>query len=442
MDVSNQELAQALDVRAPRLHVLEQYYRGRQPLAFLSPEAKKALGQRFGVLGINFGRLAVVSIAERLRVSAFLDEDGKRDASLWRAWLRNDLDQLAPTVHREGLALGEGHVVVWADERGRARVSIESSHQVAAYTDAGSGEVLGAVKRWEDLLPDGTAKQTRWVVYRRDRIEHLVGDGSSITAAKVLRVVDNPLQVCPVVPFVNRDRVLDVHGVSELDDLMPLLDGLNKIVADMLVASEFFARPRRWATGLELEEQPVLDEDGHPVLEGGEPVMQAVSPIGEGDRLMVNESAEGKFGQLPGADLTAYREAVDILAEQIRAVSSLPPHYTGTVTGNPSSADGIRAAEAGLVARTEAKQATFGRSWETAGRLIHAIEDGGEVDDYAPRIVWADPATRSAAQEADSVTKLHAEGLITTTEARERLGIDNPDAGPAPASPATKENAA
>ena len=66
MDVSNQELAQALDVRAPRLHVLEQYYRGRQPLAFLSPEAKKALGQRFGVLGINFGRLAVVSIAERL----------------------------------------------------------------------------------------------------------------------------------------------------------------------------------------------------------------------------------------------------------------------------------------------------------------------------------------------------------------------------------------
>ena len=80
--------------------------------------------------------------------------------------------------------------------------------------------------------------------------------------------------------------------------------------------------------------------------------------------------------------------------------------------------------------------AVFGRSWEQVGRLILAIENGGEVDDYQPRIQWADPSTRSAAAEADAVTKLHAAGIITTTEARERLGIDNPDAGPTEA-PAT-----
>lgn len=430
---TNHELAQALDVRAAKLHELELYYRARQPLAFLAPEAKKALGSRFGILGINFARLAVVSIAERLRVSGFTDTAGNRDAAAWERWLRCDLDQLAPTVHREALALGEGHVIVWADDRGRARATVESSHQVSAYRDSGSGEVLGAIKRWEDLDPAGVARQTYYVVFRPDRIEHLVSDGSSITAAKTVRVVDNPLEVCPVVPFVNADRVLDVHGVSEIEDLIPLLDALNKVVADMLVASEFYARPRRWATGIELSEEPVLDDNGQPVTEDGEVVTEAANPYPEGDRMMIAEAAEAKFGQLAGADLAPYREAVDILAEQIRAVSALPPHYTGTVTGNPSSADGIRAAEASLTARAEAKQATFGRSWEQVTRLMAAIDTGTEVADHHPRVVWADPATRSVAQEADAVTKLHAEGLLTTEEARERLGITNPAAGPTPA---------
>ncbi|HQV19584.1 MAG TPA: hypothetical protein PLC22_14880, partial [Gordonia sp. (in: high G+C Gram-positive bacteria)] len=55
----------------------------------------------------------------------------------------------------------------------------------------------------------------------------------------------------------------------------------------------------------------------------------------------------------------------------------------------------------------------------------------GEVADYSPRVQWADPSTRSAAAEADAVVKLHGAGIITTTEARTRLGIDNPEQGPA-----------
>ncbi|WP_290726851.1 hypothetical protein [Gordonia sp. UBA6683] len=62
-----------------------------------------------------------------------------------------------------------------------------------------------------------------------------------------------------------------------------------------------------------------------------------------------------------------------------------------------------------------------------------AVENGGEVSDYDVRVRWADPATRSAAQEADAVTKLHAAGILSTEEARERLGIENPAAGPKPA---------
>lgn len=429
------ELDQALDVRAARLHDLERYYRGSQALAYLSPEAKKALGSRFGVLGINYPRLSVLSIAERLRINGF-DLDGVRSPELWKSWLRLDLDQRAPVAHREALALGESAVIVWAGPDGRPTVSVESAHQVAVYRDAGTGQTLAAIKRWEDLAPDGTAKQTRYVVYRPDRIEHLVGDGASITAAKTTNVVDNPLLRVPVVALTNADRALDRFGVSEIDDLVPLVDALNKITADMLVASEYTARPRRWATGLELDEVPVLDEDGE---ETGE--TEAVNPIAESDRMMVNEQPDGKFGQLPGADLAPYEQAVDILVQQIMAVSALPGHYVGITSANPASADGIRAAEAALTARAEAKQAAFGRAWEQVGRLILAVEHGGEVDDYAVRVRWADPATRSRAQEADAAVKLHAAGILSTEEVRESLGIDNPEHGPK-AAPNMKENAA
>ncbi|MDH3025309.1 phage portal protein [Gordonia alkanivorans] len=428
---TNAELDQALNVRAPALYRLGQYYAGEQPLAYLSPDARKAIGQRFDRIAVNLPRLAVSAIAERLRVAGFTDADGKRDPALWAAWVRSDLDQTSPSAHREALAVGESAAIVWARPDGKASVSIESGRQVAVYRDAGTHEVLAAVKRWTELRPDGTEGATRWVVYRPDRIEHLIGDGAQITAARVLKVVDNPLLAVPVVPLTNADRPLDTFGVSEFADLIPVVDAINKLTADMLTASEFGARPRRWATGLELAEEPRTDDDGNPVLdEDGEPVMDVLNPVGDNDRMMVNEAAEGKFGQLPGADLSGYQTAVDVLLQQASAVSGLPGHYLGLNTTVPASADAIRAAEAALTARAEARQAVFGRAWEQVGRLILAVEHGGEVTDYSPRVQWADPATRSAAQEADAVVKLHAAGIISTTEARTRLGIDNPDLGP------------
>ncbi|MEJ7690809.1 MAG: hypothetical protein WKF76_10475 [Nocardioidaceae bacterium] len=47
--------------------------------------------------------------------------------------------------------------------------------------------------------------------------------------------------------------------MSEIEDIKPLVDALNKSLVDMMTTSEYVGRPRRWATGIELEEVPVLD---------------------------------------------------------------------------------------------------------------------------------------------------------------------------------------
>lgn len=402
-------LLQKIDEPAARYADLDRYYAGLQPLAFLSPEARKALGDRFGRLATNLPRLAVTSLAERLRVTGFTGAD------VWTDWLRNDMDQESPIAHREALLLGNSFVIVWADAFGRPKVTIESAKQVAVLTDPGTRRITAAVKRWE------TKTTTEATVFLADEIIRLRAEqtGATVNGFKVVDQIDNPLGVVPVVRLRNGDRLLD-DGVSEITDLVPLVDALNKLLTDMMVTSEYVGRPRRWATGIELEEEDVLDDDGNPTGE-----TEAVNPIPEGNRAMISENDTAKFGQLEAANLDGYSSAVDVLLGQIMAVSALPAHYIGQLSDTPASADALRAAEASLTARAESRQAAFGRAWEDVARLIIGVRDGADPQQVDVRVTWADAATRSIAMEADAVVKLYQAGLLPASYALKRLGYSD-----------------
>lgn len=416
MNEQLQALLQKLDEPVATYTALDRYYDGTQPLAFLSPEAKVALGTRFGRMASNIPRLAVTALAERLRITGFTAAD------VWAEWIRNDLDQTSGVAHREALLFGDSFVIVWADALGRPNVTIESAKQVAVQRDPATRQIVAAVKRWE------TKATTEAALYLPDRITRLRANstGATITGFQTVETIPNPLGVVPVVNLRNSDRLLDDFGSSEIDDLMPLVDALNKTLADLMVTSEYVGRPRRWATGIELTEEPVLDAEGDPVLdEAGQPVMREVNPIPEGHRAMISENDQAKFGQLNAADLGGYEAAVRVILGQIMAVSTLPAHYVGVFTDNPASADALRAAEASLTARAEARQATFGRAWEQVARLIVAVRDGVDPAAVDVRVQWADAATRSVAQEADAVVKLHQAGLLPASYALAKLGYSD-----------------
>ncbi len=413
------QLLQRLNEPLARYADLGRYYDGKQPLAFLSPEAKTALGNRFGVMASNIPRLAVTALAERLRITGFTG-----DAGLWKSWIANDLDQTSGVAHREALLLGDSYVIVWADRFGRPQVTVESAKQVAVLTDPGSRETVAAIKRWEDK----DRNVTHAVLYQPDKITKLTAQQvGAVTGFTAVDSISNPLGVVPVVNLRNTDYILGDFGNSEIEDLKPLVDALNKSLADMMVTSEYVGRPRRWATGIELTEEPVLDGDGNPVLDDdSQPVMREINPIPEGHRAMISESSDAKFGQLNAADLSGYEASVRVILGQIMAVSTLPAHYVGVFSDNPASADALRAAEASLTARAEARQATFGRSWEQVAKLMVGVRDGRDpnlIDDI--RVHWADAATRSVAQEADAVVKLYQAGLLPAAYALGKLGYSD-----------------
>lgn len=391
------KLMQAIDAPAAQYGRLNRAYAGLSPLSFLSPESQAVLGDRLRRLSVNIPRLLVDSVAERLRVTGFTGVD------VWPEWLRSQLDQLAPVCHKEALVLGGAYALVWAGADGRPQVTIESAEQVASTTDPTTRQVTAAAKRWRT---DSTTEAT---LFLPDRIERYRANTTGATSAgfKLIDTLDNPLGVVPVVRFTNTSRLLDAAGRSEMEDVLDLTDALTKLLTDLMVASETAARPRRWASGIEL----VDDDEGN-----------TVSPFDETTKMLIAEPTEAKFGQLPGADLAGYENAIGVVMRQISAVSGLPEHMLGIGGDNPTSADSIRASEAALTSRAEAKQQSFGQSWESVAQLVVGVRDGADPTTVEARVEWADASTRSESQAADSVTKLFTAGLLPADYALRRLG--------------------
>lgn len=410
------DLLQKLDGPQHYYRELEEYATNRQQLAYLSPEARIALPS-LNRIGTNLCDLAVSSLAERLKVTGF------RGLDVWDDWLANNLDQLAVNLHREALTYGDAYAIVWARPDGSPLVSIESPKQVAAIYDPATREITAAVKRWT------TKTETHAMVYLADRLEHwrALTAGAASSAFELIETIPHVLGVVPVVGFRNQKWILG-DGHSELDDIIPLVDGLNATLSGLAVAQEYTARPRRWATGIELVEKPLLDANNEPVIgDDGEPVMEAVNPIPEGNRAMISEAEKAAFGQLPGADLSGYEAAVRIWLGQIMAVSALPAHMCGITTENPSSSEAIRASESALTARAEQRQAVFGRSWEQVARLMVAVRNRTQVDVVPVIVQWRDPSSTSIAAESDAVTKLVQSGILSKSGALRRLGYTEPE---------------
>lgn len=404
------ELSEKLDTTSPKLATLDSYWEGTQPAAYLSKDARDALGTALTGLAVNFPKLAVTSLAERLEVRGFREAGSSEatDASLWRTWRRCHMLDGSAQAHMDALVYGRSFVIVWANEDGPL-VTVESPKQVAVKHDPATRKVIAAFKRWS------VDNQAFGVLYEPERITRLSADSNVVDGAgfpstgwQTVEVIPNPFGVVPVVPLVNRGRLLDLDGVSEMTDILGLTDALNKLLSDSLVSSEFYARPRRWATGLELQE----DEDGN--------VIQPFS--NEANKVWISEDEGTKFGQFDGARLDGYSDLIATVTNQIGALSGLPPHYIGINSAQPPSADAIRSAEASLVAKANSLQRTFGQAWANVAALVKAAETGKDPLEYDFEPVWSSEETRTTAQATDAAVKLHSIGVPLPAILSETLG--------------------
>lgn len=402
------ELALALDqwgAAESRVADLRRSWTGSRPVAYLSPESKEALGDRLGKLTINYPRLAVESLAERMTLSGLAVTDG---LDVWAEFRAANGPELAELVHTDRLLYGSAYVTVWGTEDGTATVTGDSPATMTHGTDPATGETVWAARRYT-VAPD----DHRIVLYTSETIRTFRArySGASTFGYQLEQRIDNPLGVVPVVPFVRRASLADpITGASAVDDLLDLTDAVSKVLADAMVSSEFYARPRRWATGLEIEE----DEDGRPV-----------DPFGK-KRFLQSEDPDTKFGQLDGARLDGYADMLATLTQSVGALSGLPSHYLGLHGDQPASADGIRAAEAQLTARARAEQRRTANEWARVAWLLDAVVRGVEpvpATLVAVVVAWESAETSTPAMEADAAAKLRGIGIPLEAILTDTLGV-------------------
>ena len=392
-------LVNSLNSCRPTLERYDAYLEGEQPIRFLAPALQREFGDRITALILNFPRMIVDGAVPRLRIEGFrYAGDSSGDQALWDVWQANDMDEQSNQAHTDSLGLSRSYVIVGSGDSpdDHPVVTVESPLQVYAQRDPRTRRVIRAVKRWDEgeLLQGPLERHA--VLYLPDSTRHMVHgkDGWQVTG----KVDKHEMGRVPVVPLVNRPRILRPDGISEFHDILGLADAVNKLATDMMVSAEYHAMPRRWAAGL--TEKDFKDEAGND--------LSAWSRDAGTLWATVNEKAS--FGQFSEADLTNFHTTIKVLAQFIISSAKLPQHYSPYSSGdaNPTSADALRVAETQYITWLEGdKQVNLGGGWEDVNRLVLRVMTG-KFDPKAQSLetVWRNAAAVTSAQQADAALKL------------------------------------
>jgi hypothetical protein len=386
-----------LKAKQPACALYDRYYRGNQRLAFASDAFITAFGGLFKEFAYNRCAAVIDAVADRLEVTGWESDANEgtelpietRANELWRL---NRMQRRQGELYAEVLRSGDGYLVVWPDpETGEARFMPNAGHLMTVVYDNEYGESIAyAVKTWQEVRGENVGKW-RVTVYEPDIVRRYITaakrdeypDKASLLipfAADDQPEADNPYGRVPVFHFANNAST-GKDGTSDLADVIPLQDALNKSVMDGLVAAEFLGFPQRVVTGID----PVTD-----LFSGEEKAPFNVAM----DRLIVLSDAAAKFGQFDAADMGQFTNLQNEFDIKIARVSRVPVHWLNQMGNNFSSGEALKTAEAPLASKVIDRQAAFGDTWSDAMQFALTI-DGKANDAMGIQPIWASAQTRS-----------------------------------------------
>ncbi len=436
---------------ATRYAKSERYYDGNHDLAFATEKFQNAFGTLFREFALNLCPVVCDALRDKLRVTGFsVDGVGSQlvskghlsaggvaltdvratDTDTRRIWQRNRMATRAGEIHKEALKNGDAYAIVWPNERGEAVIyPNKAANMSVVYDEDSPGRIVHAAKYWrtankyirlnlfypdriekyisknqsEGTLPDASGfvplSVPPAVVGALSRPRNVAGGEDSFqlsaskthlqppaTAGGTDSIIPNPFGVVPVFHFANNADI-GLPGRSELDAAIPVQDGLNKSVLDMLVAMEFVAYRQRWAAGIEYE----IDADGKPV-----------APFQAGaDQLWIAENPTAKFGDFEAAHLEQFLKVKDSFRVDIASVSGTPLHYLMQNMDGFPSGESLRKSETRFVAKVRDRQESFGQVW--AELMAFALMVEGRGTNIRLITEWADPSPMSEREVLENI---------------------------------------
>lgn len=425
----DQDIEQVIDIfrrRSSHYAKNERYYRGDHDLAFATEKFANAFGSLFREFALNLCPAICDAVRDKLRITGFSVADTGGDAIVKegvfgvgrtlpdgrvsvrtggphsdseRIWDANRMHLRSGQLHKEALINGDAYIIVWPDASGRAAMyPNRAASCVVFYDEEVPGKIVRAAKYW--LTHDN---RTRLNIFYPDRIERYISQKQSETPANSKDLVPvsgdrhrtsdleagitpNPFGVVPVFHFANNGDIGSL-GVSELAAAMPIQDGLNKSVLDMLVAMEYSAYRQRWVAGIEVETDSSTGE--------------LIAPFKAGvDHLWISENPDARFGDFESANLEQFLKVKDGFRIDMASVTGTPLHYLQPQTKSVPSGESLRRAETRFLSKVRDRQAAFGQVWADAMEFALSIEG---ISGARLITQWEDPASQSEREVLENI---------------------------------------
>ena len=331
----------------------QDYYAGRHELKFVTRDwqskyATQVLEGAVMAIRENVCPAVVTSFTDAIAVKSWGTPDDQ-DASETEG-----LSRLLGYIKRESWKTGDAYVIVWPAETGQPRPVFQRSRHMVPHVDPVNPAVLDrAAKVWVDQ----PSKHGRVNLYYPDRLERWetitpLVDASGATSMMPARanawrmctdgegeIIPHTFGAVPVCWFkLDADDPTE-HGVSILNDVIPLQDGLNSSLAHTLVNQEAYSRPFWYLLNFKGSEAPVnpfLPENAtRPARQTFDRTKQSI----------VTHDGPGPFGQLDPPDLTRLLDVQDRYKSKICGVVGIPAYVMQGEIGSVPSGAALRTLE-------------------------------------------------------------------------------------------------
>jgi len=397
--------ASAKDEEAERVRLWRDYAAGDHP-TYLTDRQEEFLGLRRGEkYRHNICGLVIDMAVERLQLQGFapLDEGAQALADMGKAWWdANRMDATQDVIYRAAARDSVAYVMVdWDGDHPRWTVHYawDGTQGIYPCLDSGTGAVAFYVKRWVIYNPLNKELngRTRMNLYFPDRIEKYIttrtsnsGIGGTMweefqdegDAGWPIPWTDargEPLGF-PLVAFEN-------PGGSEIQDLMPIQDMLNKADLDLIAATDSAGFRILYVTGVPPKVNKGTGEE--------EPLT-----LGPGKVLRFTDAA-ARIGAIDPVDLSQLIAVARYWIMVGAGITRTPQYLFQAMGADQPSGESLRMQEMGLVAKYMRKQKVFGNAWEDvlylSAKLWNMYRPGEAVPGGRVQTQWAEVTVKDEA---------------------------------------------
>jgi hypothetical protein len=403
----------ALNEKRDRYDNFWNYYDGNQPLVYSSSRLAQVFDRMDANFNENWCAVVVDSTIDRIQLQRLMvaekGPDGDVKENKNATAVLNDLFENLELylddddVHLAALVIGESFVLAGYDAQGEIEAYYNDPRLVHVfYKEENPHAMAMAAKWWDDA--EGYRRIT---LYYEDRFEHYVSHArtekmDTITeATKFVPLAENPVEPniygrIPIFHFRRERR--GIH--SELQNVIPAQDAINKLLSDMMVAAEMGAFPQRWA----ITNADISD------LKNGPNEIWRIPPGIDGDQ-------PSHLGEFSATQLANYIEAIDKRASYIAISRQVPKHYLFAQGGVPSG-EALVAMEAPLNKKARKYIERFRATWTQLAVFLLAL-DGHGVEASDIQTVFEEPETIQPKTQAEIRELAIRAGLPLVTQLRE-----------------------